>query len=93
MISVEENIKRIKKYNVLEVNCIKMSLQDFNRLCKDVTNENAWIEVESGEWFWVMTEDGSEEESIQKIKEFLNISIKKLFVDITNGIVIIQLRG
>lgn len=92
MISVEENIKRIKEYRVIEVSCMKMSLDDFNKLCKDVTEENAWVEVESGEWFWVMTEEGSEEECIQKIEEFLNISIKKIFVDINNNVVFIQLK-
>lgn len=92
MVSVEELIKRIKKYNVTEVGCMKMSLDDFNKLCKDVTKENAWVGVETGEWFWVMTEEGSEEDCIQKIEEFLNISIKKIFVDINNGIVMIQLK-
>lgn len=92
MVSVEENIKRIKEYGVTEVNCMKMSLYNFIKLCKDVSNGNAWIEIESGEWFWVMTEEGSEEKCIQKIEEFLNISIKKIFVDINNEIVMIQLK-
>lgn len=92
MVSVEENIKRIKEYNITEVSCMKMSLDNFNKLCKDVSNENAWIEIESGEWFWVMTEDGSEEECVEKIEEFLNILIKKIFVDINNGIVMMQLK-
>lgn len=92
MISVEENIKRMKEYRVFEVNCMKMSLDSFNKLCKDVTDENAWIEVETGEWFWVMTEDGSEEDCKQKIEEFLSISIKEIFIDITNMTVIVQLR-
>lgn len=94
MVSIEENVKRIKKYQIFEVNCLKMSLDNFNNLCKDLTDEKAWIEIESGEWFWVMTEDYSGEECIEKIKEFLNVSISidKLFVDIQNGIVIIQLR-
>lgn len=95
MVSVEENIKRIKEYQIIEVSCLKVSLDSFNKLCKDVTNGKAWIEIESGEWFWVMTEDYSGEECIEKVKEFLNvsISIKKLFVDIQNDIVIIQLKS
>lgn len=92
MVSVEELIRRIKEYKIIEVSCMKISLHNFNKLCKDLTNENAWIEIESGEWFWVMTEEGSEEECIQKIEEFLNISIKKIFVDINNEIVMIQLK-
>lgn len=94
MVSVEEEVKRIKKYHIFEVNCLKMSLDNFNKLCKDLTDEKAWIEIESGEWFWVMTEDCSGEECIKKMEKFLNvsISIKKLFVDIQNSIVIIQLR-
>lgn len=92
MVSVEENIKRIKEYGVSEVGCMKMSLYNFIKLCKDVSKENAWIEIESGEWFWVMTEEGSEEECVQKIEDFLNISIKKIFVDINNEIVMIQLK-
>lgn len=92
MASVEEEVKRIKKYHIFKANCLKMSLDNFNKLCKDLIDEKAWIEIESGEWFWVMTEDCSGEECIKKIEEFLNISIKKLFVDIQNSIVIIQLR-
>jgi len=92
MVSVEEYIRRIKEYKVIEVSCMKMSLDDFKQLCKDVSNENAWIEIESGEWFWAMTEEGSEEECVEKIEEFLNISVKNIFVDINNRIVIIQLK-
>ena len=92
MVSVEELIRRIKEYNVIEISCMKMPLDNFNKLCEDLTNKNAWIDIESGEWFWVMTEEGSEEECIQKIEEFLNISIKKIFVDINNGIVMMQLK-
>ena len=92
MITVEEYVKRTKDYRIFEINCMKISLDNFNKLCKDVTKENAWIEIESGEWFWVMTEEGSEQECIQKIEEFLNISIKEIFIDINNNTVIIQLR-
>lgn len=76
-----------------KINAIYFTLDEFRIVCDKVLDEKAWIENNSNEWFWVMTEEINEDE-IKKLleiefgKEISGFRIGNIYVDITNDAVI-----
>lgn len=80
-----------------QIKALSFTLEEFRSICDKVTEEKAWIESDSSGWFWVTTEEIDEEEvNILLEKEFKKeipeFSINKIFVDITEDMVIISYK-
>lgn len=74
-------------------NVIIYTMDEFKVLCEKMFNGNAWIEYDSNEWFWVMSEEINEDIVMDKLetellKEF--DMLDKIYVDTTNNAVIVS---
>ena len=79
------------------IKALSFTLEEFRKICDKVTEEKAWIEDESGGWFWVTTEDIDEEEVKSLLekefgKEISGFRIDKIYVDITGNTVIVSYK-
>lgn len=80
-----------------KINAIYFTLDEFRIVCDKVLDEKAWIENDSNEWFWVMTEEINEEEvngllEMEFGKEISGFRIDNIYVDITNDAVIVAYK-
>ena len=72
-------------------------MEEFRLICDKLTEENAWIENDASGWFWITTEEINEEE-VNKLlekefgKDISGFRIDKIFVDITEDMVIISYK-
>lgn len=84
-------------------NMIIFSIDEFNEYCGKIFNDNAWIECEGYEWFWVFSEDtedlgesensdGFDENDIyNKLgQELVDGFIDNIYVDTTNDRVVVS---
>ena len=79
------------------IKALSFTLEEFRSICDKVTEEKAWIESDSGCWFWVTSEEINDEEVNTLLekefkKEIPEFSIDKIFVDITEDMVIISYK-
>ena len=79
----------MKKSNVLI-----FTMDEFKILCDKLFDDNARIEYESGEWFWVMSEEMDENAIMDKLEveliKGLDGLLDKIYVDTTNDVVIVS---
>lgn len=75
-----------------KANVIVMDYDEFDDLIGEVSNGEAGIANESGEWFYVSTENYNADNIEEDLGYHLNVNIKSVVVDITkdqDGVVII----
>ena len=78
-----------------KINALVFTLQEFKEVCDKIFSGEAWIENESGNWFWVISPENFEDEEINKKlelefgKEISGFKIEKLCVDLTEDAVVI----
>ena len=75
--------------------CLIFTMEEFNNICNIVFNGEASIENESGEWFWVMSENIADEDINKKLelelrKEIVGFVLDKVYVDLTELVVIVS---
>lgn len=74
-------------------NVIIYTIDEFKTVCEKLFDGNAWIEYESGEWFWVMSEEMNEDTIMDKLESELLKELNmldKIYVDTTNNVVIVS---
>lgn len=79
-------------------NVIIYTMDEFKALCEKLFDGKAWIEHESGEWFWVMSEEIDEDTIMDKLEVGLLEAellkeldvLDKIYVDTTNDVVIVS---
>lgn len=74
-------------------NVIIYTIDEFKTVCEKLFDGNAWIEYESGEWFWVMSEEMNEDTIMDKLESELLKELDmldKIYVDTTNNVVIVS---
>lgn len=79
------------------IKALSFTIEEFRSICDKVTEEKAWIESDSSGWFWVTSEETDEEEVNTLLekefkKEIPGFIIDKIFVDITEDMVIISYK-
>ena len=74
------------------------TMEEFKILCEKLFDGNAWIECDSNEWFWVMSEEINEDTVMDKLEvgllgaellKELDV-LDKIYVDTTNDAVIVS---
>lgn len=80
-----------------QIKALSFTFEEFRSICDKVTEEKAWIESDSSGWFWVSTEEVDEDEVNNLLekefgKEISEFRIDKIFVDITEDMVIISYK-
>ena len=74
------------------------TMEEFKTLCEKLFDGNAWIEYDSNEWFWVMSEEINEDTVMDKLEVGLLEAellkeldvLDKIYVDTTNDAVIVS---
>ena len=69
------------------------TMKEFKTLCEKLFDGNAWIEYDSNEWFWVMSEEMNEDTVMDKLEAELLKELDmldKIYVDDTNNAVIVS---
>ena len=79
------------------INVLMFSMEEFRELCDRIFNEEAWIENQSGEWFWVMTENIGDDDVKEKLelefgREISGFRLDKIYVDLTEDVVIVAYK-
>lgn len=75
-----------------KVNAIVMDFDEFVKLVGEVSNDEAGVAVECGEWFYVSSEMYNADNIEEDMAYHLSVNIKSVIVDITkenDGVVII----
>ena len=65
------------------VNAITMSFKEFQDYIGIVSNGEASIESESGEWFYVSTDQYNTDNIEKDLSDYLHINIKDVLIDLT----------
>lgn len=74
------------------VNAIVMDWNEFVHLIETISNGEATVENENGDWFYVSTEMYNTDDIENDLANYLQVNIKTIIVDITkeeNNVVII----
>lgn len=74
-------------------NVIIYTMDEFKALCEKLFDGNAWIEYDSGGWFFVMTEEVDGNTVMDKLEAELIKELgvlDKIYVDTTNDAVIVS---
>lgn len=69
------------------------TMEEFKTLCEKLFDDNAWIEYDSGGWFFVMTEEVDGNTVMDKLEAELVKELgvlDKIYVDTTNDTVIVS---
>lgn len=69
------------------------TMKEFKTLCEKLFDGNAWIEYDSGGWFFVMTEEVDGNTVMDKLEAELIKELgvlDKIYVDTTNDAVIVS---
>lgn len=79
------------------IKALSYTLEEFRKVCDKVLEEKAWIENDASGWFWVTTEEINEDEVNELLekefgKEISGFRIDKIFVDITENMVIVSYK-
>lgn len=65
------------------VNAITMNFIEFRDYVVMVSNGEASVEIESGEWFYVSTEQYDADNIIKDLSDYLHVNIKYILMDLT----------
>lgn len=65
------------------VNAITMSFGEFQDYIGMVTNGEASVENENGEWFYVSTEQYNADNIEKDLSNYLHVNVKSVLVDLT----------
>lgn len=65
------------------VNAIVMNYNEFNEIVGRVSNGEASIENESGDWFYVTTENYNENNINNDLSDYLHVNIESVLIDLT----------
>lgn len=76
-------------------NVLIYTMEEFDGICDRAFNGEARIENESGEWFWVMSENILDEDiknmlEIEIRKDIVGFELDEIYVDLTKYVVIIS---
>ena len=76
------------------VNAIVMNYNEFDELIGRVSNGEAGVGNESGDWFYVTTENYNEDDINKDLSDYLHVNVVSVLVDLTqdkdNVVVICQ---
>ena len=76
------------------VNAIVMNYNEFDELVGRVSNGEAGVGNESGDWFYVTTENYNEDDINKDLSDYLHVNVESVIVDLTqdedNVVVICQ---
>lgn len=75
--------------------CLIFTMEEFDDICNRVFNGKASINNESGEWFWAMSENITNEDINKKLQlelreKIVGFVLDKVYVDLTELVVIIS---
>ena len=65
------------------VNAIVMNYDEFQEIINIISNGEAGIGNESGEWFYVSTEMYNVDDIQKDLSDYLHVDIKSILVDLT----------
>lgn len=64
-------------------NAIVMNYNEFDELVGRVSTGKAGIGNESGEWFYVTTENYNEDDINKDLSDYLHVSVESILIDLT----------
>lgn len=85
-------LERLEEVKMKNVNAIVMNYSEFDEVVGRVSNGEAGIGTESGEWFYVSTESYNADDIENDLSDYLHVKVESVIIDLSkmkNNVVII----